>query len=144
MAIAIFKLCKGFVLLALTVGTLHLLQKDVEATVYHWINTWRIDPDNRYIAMILHKLEIIRTSDLKKLTYLTGVYAALFLTEGVGLALSKRWAEWLTIWATGFFIPLEAYGLCQRPTALKAGLLLINAVVVVFLIYVVRKKESSE
>src|SRR5690348_16737638 len=34
-------------------------------------------------------------------------YAALEATEGVGLALRRRWAEYLTVIATGILIPYE-------------------------------------
>ncbi|HUZ88000.1 MAG TPA: DUF2127 domain-containing protein [Candidatus Baltobacterales bacterium] len=36
------------------------------------------------------------------------VYALLEGTEGVGLALRRRWAEYLTVIATGILIPYEA------------------------------------
>ena len=41
------------------------------------------------------------------------VYAALEATEGVGLALRRRWAEYLTVLATGLFIPFEAAEVVQ-------------------------------
>ena len=68
-------------------------------------------------------------------------YAALFLTEGTGLLFRKRWAEWLTIIATGSFMPLELYELIKEFTPLRLLVLLVNAAVVLFLIYRVREKE---
>jgi len=41
------------------------------------------------------------------------------LTEGVGLALRKRWAEYLTIIATSSLIPLEVYELIQHFSVMK-------------------------
>ena len=71
-------------------------------------------------------------------------YAALFLTEGTGLLLRKRWAEWLTIVATSSLMPLELYELIKEFTAIRLTVLLVNAAVVLFLIYRVRQKEGRQ
>src|SRR3954449_1129360 len=102
-AIAIFKWTKGAILLAVAVGAINLFHKDVETQVEHWISACRIDPDNRYIAAALEKLDLVNTRELKELSFLSAFYAAIFLTEGTGLALRKGWAEYLTIVATGLF-----------------------------------------
>jgi hypothetical protein len=45
------------------------------------------------------------------------VYAGLLLTEGLGLLLRKRWAEYLTIITTAGLIPIELYEMSRRATA---------------------------
>jgi len=62
-------------------------------------------------------------------------YAALEATEGVGLAMRRRWAEYLTVIATGILIPYEAYEVVTRPTLFKVGALLLNVGVVGYLAY---------
>ncbi len=143
LAIAIFKWTKGAILLAMTFGAISLFGKDVGAQAEHWLDLARIDPDNRYIAAMLQRLDVVHTHELKELTFLTGFYAALFLTEGTGLALRKRWAEYLTIVATGLFIPLEIYELWKQVTMVRGLLLSVNVAVLVFLIWVVRIKQSK-
>lgn len=141
LAIAFFKFVKGAALLALAFGAISLFHKDVAAEVEHWLDQLRIDPDNRYIATALNKLQLIHTKELKELSTLGAGYAALFLTEGTGLLFRKRWAEWLTIIATSSFMPLEVYQLIQEFTPLRLVVLLVNGAVVLFLIYRVREKE---
>jgi uncharacterized membrane protein (DUF2068 family) len=63
------------------------------------------------------------------------VYAALEATEGVGLALRRRWAEYLTVIATGILIPYEAYEVVNHVTLFKVGALLLNLAVVGYLAY---------
>jgi uncharacterized membrane protein (DUF2068 family) len=63
------------------------------------------------------------------------VYAALEATEGVGLAMRRRWAEYLTVIATGILIPYEAYEVIMHPTLFKVGALLLNLAVVGYLAY---------
>jgi uncharacterized membrane protein (DUF2068 family) len=61
------------------------------------------------------------------------LYAALEATEGVGLAMRRRWAEYLTVLATGVLIPLEVVELARRLTVFRVSALLVNVVIVVYL-----------
>jgi uncharacterized membrane protein (DUF2068 family) len=141
-AIALFKFVKGAALLALAFGALTLLHKDVASEVANWLDQLRIDPDNQFIGTLLSKLELVHSKELKELSALGAGYAALFLTEGTGLLFRKRWAEWLTIIATSSLMPIELYELIKQFTAVRLIALLINAVVVLYLIYLVRQKEK--
>lgn len=140
LAIAVFKFVKGSVLLALACGAMNLLHKDVASHVERWLEQVRIDPDNRYIGTLLSKLQLVHTKELKEFSALGAGYAALFLTEGTGLLLRQRWAEWLTIIATSSLMPLEIYELIKEFTPLRLLLLLVNAALVLFLVYRVRQK----
>jgi len=88
---------KGLALLALGIGGLKLLHKDVEAIVVHWINVFQVDPHSHYLQLLLAKLSILDDRRLKELSVGTFIYSALFLTEGIGLALGKRWASILRL-----------------------------------------------
>jgi len=67
------------------------------------------------------------------------VYAAIFFTEGLGLAFRKRWAEYFTIITTSSLLPLEIYELAKRVSVGRALALLINLAVVVYLVYELRR-----
>ena len=68
-------------------------------------------------------------------------YGLLEVTEGVGLWMRKRWAEWLTVIATSLLVPFEIYELIQRPSLLKAAGLAVNILIVLYLLRVVRRHE---
>ncbi len=136
--IAAFKLVKATALIALGVGALRLLHKDVAAVAEHWINVFRVDPHNHYIDLLLAKLAILDDRRLKELSVGTFVYAAIFLVEGVGLALAKRWAEYFTIITTSSLLPIEIYELVRRVSAGRILVLLINLAIVVYLIFELR------
>ena len=129
---------KALALLAIGVGAFHLMNKDLNDTLEHWANSIRVDPDNRYLKMALaHTLNISR----KKLEFVgvaTFIYAAMFGTEGTGLFLGKRWAEYMTILTTALLMPLEIYEICVHPNWIKIATLVINALAVVYLIVRVR------
>jgi uncharacterized membrane protein (DUF2068 family) len=143
MLIAVFKLLKGLALLALGIGALRLLHRDVAALADHWINAFRVDPHNRYIYWLLAKLPMLNDQKLKELSVGTFIYSAVFLTEGIGLALRKRWAEYFTIITTASFLPLELYELFHHATLPKAVALAINIAVVVYLVRELRRNPTA-
>src|SRR5438445_185832 len=132
--IAAFKLLKGLALLALGIGALKLLHKDVEAIVVHWINVFQVDHHSHYLQLLLAKLSVLDDRRLKELSVGTFIYSAVFLTEGVGLALRQRWAEYLTIVTTASLLPLEVYELAKHASIGKVLALVINLGVVVYLV----------
>lgn len=132
--IAAFKLLKGFALLAVGIGALRLLHTDVAAILEHWINVFRVDPHNHFINRLLEKLSILDDRRLKELSVGTFVYSAIFFTEGIGLALRKRWAEYFTIVTTASLLPLEIYALVRQVSAGRIFALLINLAIVAYLV----------
>lgn len=140
--IAAFKLIKGLALIAVGIGALKLLHKDVAAVVDGWVNAFRVDQHNHYIYWLLNKLAKVDDRRLKELSIGTFIYAGIFLTEGTGLAFRKRWAEYFTIIVTASFLPLEIYEVFRHVTIAKAVALLINIAVVVYLGWEVRRHPA--
>lgn len=141
--IAVFKCGKGFLLLVLALGILQLLHKDVQQVIEQWINMLRIDPGNRYAAALIAKAGLMDDKKLQGLSALTFLYSALFFTEGIGLFLEKRWAEWLSVIATSSFLPIELYEIIKHCSAIKILLLVGNVAIVWFLIYTLRLKPKG-
>lgn len=140
--IAAFKLLKGFALLALGIGALKLLHKDVAAIAEHWVDIFRVDPHNHFINRLLEKLSILDDRRLKELSIGTFIYSTIFFTEGIGLALRKRWAEYFTIISTSSLLPLEIYELAKRFSVGKIFALLINLAVVAYLVFELRRTRA--
>jgi uncharacterized membrane protein (DUF2068 family) len=130
--IATFKLAKGLLLVAVGIGAL-LMRHDVASSLAHWVAVLRVDPDNRYINRLVAWLLAVNRRKLEEISVGTFFYAALFLTEGTGLALGKRWAEYFTIIVTGSFIPLETYELIRRFSVGKLIVVATNVAVVLYL-----------
>ncbi len=140
--IGVFKLVKGTLLVAAGVGLLRLVHKDVAEVIERWIDVLRVDPENKYVHTFVVKALSVNERTLKELSAGTFSYAALFLTEGTGLLLRKRWAEYFTIAVTASLLPLEFYELVQHPTIAKTAVIVLNAVIVVYL--VVRLRSVSK
>ena len=140
--IAAFKLLKGIALLAAGIGALNLLHKDVAAIIEQWVNIFRVDPQNHYINLLLTKLSIVDDRRLKELSIGTFVYAAISFTEGIGLSLRKRWAEYLTIIITSSLVPLEIYEIAKHASAGRIFALLINLAIVAYLVSELRTSKK--
>jgi uncharacterized membrane protein (DUF2068 family) len=141
--IALFKLVKAITLVAVGVGALKLLHRDMASTLDHWIAASGLDPGNRWVEKGIEKFSNLTPAKVKGLGIVSFIYAGLFLTEGIGLWLMKRWAEWFTIIITSSLVPVEVYELVRHPTAIKILVLIINIVVVIYLLYRIRRDKQA-
>jgi len=141
--IAVFKLLKAALLIAVGVGALKLLHTDFTSVLTAWVARLGLGPGSRYVGRILLQASTLTPNKLKDLGVGSFIYAGLFLTEGIGLWMVKRWAEWLTVIITSSLIPVEVYEIYRHPSAVKILVLIINIAVVGFLIYRIRV-ESEE
>ena len=106
----------------------------------HWIQVLRVDPDNRFVHELLVKIFRVTPRQLKELSLGTFLYAGLFATEGIGLLLRKRWAEYFTIVTTALLIPLEVFELARHFTMVKLAVVVVNALIVLYLVARVRSR----
>jgi uncharacterized membrane protein (DUF2068 family) len=141
--IALFKLLKSALLIAVGMGALHLLHKDVASVVGHWVKVLGLDPGNRYIDRALQKAGDLTPGKIKSLGIGSFIYAALFLTEGIGLWLAKRWAEWFSVIITSSLVPLEVYEIYRHPGVIKSLVLIFNIAVVGYLLYRIRTEPPA-
>jgi uncharacterized membrane protein (DUF2068 family) len=87
----------------------------------------------RVLEAGLERLGAVRPATAVLLGIGALVYAAIELTESIGLARRRRWAEYLTVLATAFFIPFELFEVLRHLTVLRVGALLLNVAIVVYL-----------
>jgi uncharacterized membrane protein (DUF2068 family) len=141
--IGVFRLLKSATLIAVGIGALHLLHKNIAAIAANWIDSLDLDPNNPYVVRFLEKLSALDPQKLKALGAGTFLYAGIYLVEGVGLVLRKRWAEYVTIISTAGFIPLEVYEIAEKINAIRIGVLLVNIAIVAYLIWDLRRAAGA-
>jgi uncharacterized membrane protein (DUF2068 family) len=141
--IALFKLLKTVLLIAVGVGALKLLHADVATLLEQWVLKTGLGSGSRYLGLVIRKAATLTPNRIMDLALGSFIYAGLFLTEGIGLWLLKRWAEWLTVIITSSLVPVEIYEIIRRPNALKVLVLIINIAVVAFLVYRIRVDRSE-
>ncbi len=141
--IAVFKFLKAALLVALGVGLFKLLHKDVGNVLQHWCEAMRLDPGSHFVNLALEKAAHVSPEQVKKLGLGSFLYAGLFLAEGTGLWLRKRWGEWLTVIITSSLVPVEIYEIYRHFSPVKVGVLVVNVAIVIYLIYHMRRQGST-
>ena len=141
--IAAFKFFKGALLITVGVGAFKLIHKDIGDLAERCTEALRLNPANHFVDTILQKVSTLDPGQIKKLGAGSLLYAGLFLTEGTGLWLGKRWAEWLTVIITSSLVPLEIYEIYRHPSALKVAVFIINLAIVAYLIYRIRSEARQ-
>jgi uncharacterized membrane protein (DUF2068 family) len=142
--VALFKLLKAALLIIGGIDLLKLIHMDVATELDHWIMKLGFDPGSHYVNQAIQKATNLSPDKIKELGLTSFVYAALFLTEGIGLWLLKRWAEWLTVIITSSLVPLEVYEICRHPTPIRIIVLVINIAIVGYLIYRIAKEPRKQ
>jgi uncharacterized membrane protein (DUF2068 family) len=136
--IIVERIAKATVLIALAIGLLVAGERG-------WLASWSEYAEEQLnlgaghgliIQLLLRLLLLIgNISHTTVLAIGAIAYALLEGTEGVGLAMRRRWAEYLTVIATGVLIPYEAYEVVNKVTLFRVGALLLNVAVVGYLAY---------
>lgn len=140
--IALFKFGKGALLILVGAGVMSLLRPDVAAEVRRWLTTFAIGRGQEWIARVLELLNVATALKITTVGLAAICYGMLFIVEGFGLWLQRRWAEYLTVVTTGALIPFELYELAHRLTALRALALVVNLAAVGYLIFRLRHPPS--
>jgi uncharacterized membrane protein (DUF2068 family) len=107
--------------------------KEIEVVVTRIAAILNLEADNRFVILMMDFLIDTKSATLIGVSAAGFFYAGLNLVEAYGLAKRYRWAEYLTVVATGMFIPFEVYEIIVRVTPLRIGALVINVLVVIFL-----------
>jgi uncharacterized membrane protein (DUF2068 family) len=141
--IAVLKFLKAASLIALSVGVFRTMHQDIGMRLEHWVRAMHLDPGNRHIEMFLERVSNLNPTQVKRLGLVGLLYAGLFLVEGTGLWLQRRWGEWATVVITGLLIPVEVYEILRHPSAARILLLIVNMAVVGYLVYRIRTNHAT-
>jgi uncharacterized membrane protein (DUF2068 family) len=141
--IATSKFVKVALLISVGVGIFKSLHTDLACTLEHWITMLGLNPGNQFIEATLTKAANLSPHKVKFLGAGSFIYAGLFLTEGVGLWMAKRWGEWITVIITGSLVPVEIYEIFRRLSVIKILALITNLAIVAYLVYRIRNNKRN-
>jgi len=148
--IALFKIFKGVLLFLLGFSLFFLNSRPVWLDqISDWADDQLLLAHSKTIIFLLNKLQdMLAGGALRATGILALFYCAVLFTEGIGVYMQKRWAEWLMILATGALIPLEAWHLWHRlmfhRPSLAALLILLANCFIVWFLYLVLKRDKAE
>ena len=142
--IAAFKLAQAALFVAIGVGALRLLHKDVGDELARLADHLRFNPESRLVNFVLHHASLLTDKLLVRIEAVVFIYAALDLVEGIGLYMEKAWAEYLTLVITGSFLPWELFEIFRRLTLIRVSLLTLNALVFIYLLKLIVLSHPAE
>ena len=142
-AIAIFKFLKAILFILAALGAFGLMQHGVAERAREWGTALVFSSGQHFIRRGIAFVTGLSREKIGALGLVALFYAALFATEGVGLWREKRWAEYLTIIATGSLIPFEVWEMVQGPTPMRFAAFALNVIVVLYLIVRLRRPRGE-
>ncbi len=136
-AITIFKLVKGttaaFVALMIYTHSDRDLQAEFQ-NLLDWLHHWlKVNPEREFWSDIAAKIDTITEKKMIHFALGTLMYSLFSLVEGIGLMFRVKWAGWMAIGESAFFIPIEIAHLMHKPTWFVFGILAVNVFIVLYL-----------
>jgi uncharacterized membrane protein (DUF2068 family) len=141
--VGLFKLSKAIFFTVVGAAALRLIHQDLGEMVMNVARMLHFDPESRLVGVLMDKADLIGHHQLREAGMFAFAYAALCLVEGWGLITRKAWAEYFTVILTTAALPWESYELINKFEPYKVGLLLINIVVLVYLLWVLKRKKTE-
>ncbi len=145
--IAGFKFAEAALLIATGFGALGLLHPDVQHGLLGWLDQLSLHAGRHLTSVAASKaLELLGNTTIGRLMLIgigCFIYGGVFLVEGTGLWLRKRWAEYVTTIVTASLLPFELMELLHGPSAGKVATLVINVAVLVYLIRLLLKQRKA-
>src|ERR1700753_3004538 len=108
------KLLKGVGLLLIAFGVYALAGRDLQDLFDRFLRFVHLDPEGRFFNDLGDQLATLTAANVKHAAILPFIYGLFLLVGGTGLALRAKWAIWLAIGESAFFIPIEVLELSRR------------------------------
>jgi uncharacterized membrane protein (DUF2068 family) len=141
--IAVYKLLQALLFVAIGVGALRLLHKDIDDVLMQIAKNLRFNTESRFVDFILDRASLLNDPILRRIGLAAFCYAGVGILEGIGLYLEKVWAEYLTLLITASFLPFEIHEIIRRFTMARVALLVVNILVFLYLLKLIVDRQRN-
>jgi uncharacterized membrane protein (DUF2068 family) len=138
-AVAAFEAVKGAIVLIAGFGLARLIRSDVQQAAEDLVDRLHLDP-KKFPRIFLDLAANASDGQLWGLAALAMTYAALRFAEAYGLWFERRWGEWIAAVSGGIYVPIEIYELSRGFSAIKLAALVLNALIVAYMCYLLRRR----
>lgn len=142
--IAAYKLLGALLFIAIGIGALRLVGKDIDDVFSQLASDLHFNPEWRLVNFILDEASLLNDPLLRRIGLAAFGYAGLGILEAIGLYLEKAWGEYLTLLITASFLPLEILELVRRLTWARIGLFAANVLVLLYLLRIVAERTARK
>ena len=134
--IALYKFLKAFLSLLSAIVAWRLMNPHVEIALHTWADSQPVGFSEHLLRQALAQISGIPAFRWRQLGLVSLAYAAVFTVEGIGLWRERRWAEYMTIVTSGLLLPFEFIAVMHHATLVRGGVLIANALIVIYLIII--------
>jgi len=145
--IGLFKIGKALLLLLTSYGAYRLLNPALIERLHEWVYSLTDNLERRLLERGIDWVSTLSHAHIGGFVAVTAAYTLVLLTEGIGLWLRQRWAEWLTAIASTTLIPFEIYKAFDPASHHRIAVLCtlaINIAIVVYLFTYLRRARIND
>ncbi len=143
-AVGLMEAIKGLIVLGGGFGLLGLLHHDVRRLAVSLVTRLHMDPERHYAGVFIDAASRVTDARIWALAALALTYSSLRFAEGYGLWHARRWALWLGATGGAIYMPVEIYEMWQRPNPISVGTLTLNAAIVAYLLWNLRRRQAAQ
>lgn len=135
-AIATLEAAKGICVLLLGLGLLSLMHKDVQEFAENLVRHLHLNPERRFGHAIIDAAGKMTNGKLWAIAAGGFAYSIVRFVEAYGLWNRLVWAEWFALLSGAMYLPWEIYEFANKPTPIRATILLVNLVIVIYMLII--------
>lgn len=133
-SVAVFEAAKGLLVLALGLGLLRFLHKNLEDIAEQIIRFLHASPGGHISNLFITAASHASDKSLWALAGAALIYAIVRFAEAYGLWNDREWAEWFALLSGAMYLPWEMYSLIRHPHPIKWFILLANIAIVLYML----------
>lgn len=127
------KLLKGIIFVLLAWAAYTLSDNDLPRELHRTLHILKLNPEREFWSDLALRIGRLKEKEVLWAAAGTLIYSLFSLVEGVGLMFRIRWAGYLAIAESAFFIPIEIYELIHNFSWVIVGILGLNILIVWYL-----------
>ncbi|MCU1311936.1 MAG: rane protein [Candidatus Angelobacter sp.] len=145
-SLAIIEGSKGLLAIVGAIIIFSFAHKDLSDVADHVLNVLHVNPGSRFAEAVFRAADKATSEQILLVAFGVLVYAGVRFVEAIGLWRQRDWAEWFAMLSACLYLPWEIYEILRHFRWLKAAILLINIIVIVYLAFVLwhTRQESKK
>jgi uncharacterized membrane protein (DUF2068 family) len=133
--VAAFEAAKGVLVLALGLGLLRFVHRNLDDLADQIIRFLHASPGGHLSNLFIKAASHANDKSLWALAGAAMVYAIVRFAEAYGLWNDREWAEWFALLSGAMYLPWEMYSLMRHPLPVKWAILLANLAIVLYMLF---------
>jgi uncharacterized membrane protein (DUF2068 family) len=141
--LALLEGAKGLLAIIGAFVIFNFAHKDLTEVALHVLSALHVHPGSRLAEAVFRAADKATTQQIVTVGFGVSVYAAIRLIEAVGLWRERDWAQWFAMLSACIYLPWEIYEILNHYRPIKAVVLIINIIVIVYLAYVLWQSRQE-